>query len=291
MRPSRFGLAAITVVALTGCANNPHNDVLIFATNTKFGLDIASDPTAGGAPSFTLGYKRAEGAWMPLVINGQHSNALKCSVCNDEGECVAVDDPTLEAFKICAQEEQGPPVNCLRALSRDIKYYGTDGKRVDTYSVFGSFGATGSARGGGEAQLAQFFATGIAAQELAGNTRINEALIAKDADAELVAAERARADAAEKRYLDALEAQGQLEARAPIEATGTAVDALVACWKKDAATAKQAATNLGVQSNIPSALAQSTEATVRSALLSGGFGATYDADLVKVTNSACPKES
>lgn len=62
---------------LSACTNIPHNDVVIFATSTKVALDVSPSATSGGVPSFTLGYKRDEGVWMPLVMNGQKAVLLR----------------------------------------------------------------------------------------------------------------------------------------------------------------------------------------------------------------------
>lgn len=143
---------AITLIgglALSGCSSlGDHNDVLLFGTDTKFALDVSADATSGGTPSVTFGYKRKEAVWMPLLTNG---------VCRGKA----------------------PPDYCKPA-DRDkaaARYTGSDstkgGGRSDAYSVFASFGANlkGEANGSAHATvgLAQFFATGIAAQKLAEN--------------------------------------------------------------------------------------------------------------------------
>ncbi len=111
---------------VAACETVKHNDVLIFGTNTKVAFDVSSDPTNAGIPSLTLGYKRQEVALVPLMAN--------CPLATCEKEC--------------------------------RKYIGVDGAKKDTYSVFASFG--GDFNGGSKtgAGLSQFFATGIAAQNL-----------------------------------------------------------------------------------------------------------------------------
>jgi len=123
----------LAIVALAGCASTPHNDVLIFGTETTLALDVGASATNGGTPKITVGYKRDEAVWMPLLANGISAT------------------PKPEA----GQLYQGA---------------GENGANKDAYSVFASFGAqlegqAGSAKVG----LAQFFATGIAAQKLASN--------------------------------------------------------------------------------------------------------------------------
>lgn len=68
---ARLIAAAISGVGLSGCLNGvQHNDVLIFGTDTKLALDVSASATGGGTPEVTIGYKRAEAVWMPLVANG-----------------------------------------------------------------------------------------------------------------------------------------------------------------------------------------------------------------------------
>ena len=140
----RTAIAALGALALGGCATD--NNTLIFGTNTTVGLDVSSAATEGGSPHITIGYKRAEGVWMPLrqvpapLANGTFDSAtgLYQSDNSDTGKST----------------------------------------RKDAYSVFASIGATFN--GGAQATqaqagagLAQFFATGAAAV----NISQNEALV------------------------------------------------------------------------------------------------------------------
>ena len=53
---------------LLGCTSTPqHTNVLVFGTNTKLALDLSQDATSG--IGITLGYKRLEAVWMPLLPN------------------------------------------------------------------------------------------------------------------------------------------------------------------------------------------------------------------------------
>jgi hypothetical protein len=136
---------------LSGCATPKHSNTLIFGTNTKFALDVSVDST--GQPSITVGYKRQEAVWMPLLAN-----------------------------------KEGTPAEC-----RDIKdctylYIGKEDNTQDTYSVLASFGAkfsgetvstSGANVGGG---IAQYFATGLAARKLAENNKIAETLSVQPVD-------------------------------------------------------------------------------------------------------------
>lgn len=131
-RLTQITLLAAIPVFVGGCANMPHNDVLIFGTNTKVAFDVSADPANAGSPNFTLGYKRQEIALVPLRANGTLVTENGTIGITEEGR----------------------------------KYIGIDDKRQDTYSVFASFGANFAAGTKNEAALSQFFATGIAAQHL-----------------------------------------------------------------------------------------------------------------------------
>jgi hypothetical protein len=204
---------ALTVcgLLLAGCTIGKiqHNDVLIFGTDTKLALDVSANPTTGGTPEVTIGYKRQEAVWMPLVVNGRGiSGAPLQTLCvkpngakYDLAACDANATPANWAclnsagngYLPCAaaplprQQICGNDVATRTLCSFDLetrKYVGSaeprDGKPggTDAYSVFASFGANikGSGEGGAQVGLAQFFATGIAAQRLAANSQVASAL-------------------------------------------------------------------------------------------------------------------
>lgn len=129
---------------LVGCTSTPqHTNVLVFGTNTKVALDLSQDATSG--IGITLGYKRMEAVWMPLLPNQASAtgSGLQPSPCVNEDDCP--------------------------------KFRGTDSAgQFDTYSVLASFGTklragvdptAKDARVNGE--IAQYFATGLAARILA----------------------------------------------------------------------------------------------------------------------------
>jgi hypothetical protein len=119
-----------------GCAIK-HSDVMVFGTNTKYGLSIAADQPEN-TPHVNLGYKRQEFVWMPLVANGADS-------------------------KLQEKVTTG-------ATPQDLKYIGKEPvANEDTYSVLASFGANFNAggTGGTGGGIAQYFATGLAARKLA----------------------------------------------------------------------------------------------------------------------------
>lgn len=200
---ARLIAVVIFGAGLSGCLNGvQHNDVLIFGTDTKLALDVSASVTSGGTPEVTIGYKRAEAVWMPLVVNGtgvataplqplcvKDDKLAACEAgkpgqvlaCVDSGgrtgPCATGDG---QARQIC-QSSVGQTICSFDLQSR--KYVGSaetrDGKPVgtDAYSVFASFGANIKGdSAGGSVGLAQFFATGIAAQRLASNSQVANAL-------------------------------------------------------------------------------------------------------------------
>jgi hypothetical protein len=129
----------LTMLLLAGCGSTPtHTNTLIFGTNTKLALDVGADPT--GISSITLGYKRQEAVWMPLLAN--------------KGK----------------DDQREPATDCV---SEGCLFQGTSPTGEDAYSVLATFGATfsgeGQASSGVKAAggIAQYFATGLAARELA----------------------------------------------------------------------------------------------------------------------------
>jgi hypothetical protein len=168
-RLTRLILIGAMVCVLSACGAAEHTNTLLFGTNTKVALDISVNPT-GGTPDVTLGYKRQEAVWMPLLANQGSSSARTPIVCNPASDCI---------FK--SREGQ------------------------DTYSVLASFGADFSSQGGNDSGqaaggLAQFFATGLAAQKLAAQGGA-QLISVRSANTESVNAANRRADEAEKKLI------------------------------------------------------------------------------------------
>ncbi|TGY90542.1 hypothetical protein E5163_05320 [Marinicauda algicola] len=245
------GLALAAGLALAGC-NTPHNDVLVFGTSTLVGVDIKPEPE-NGAASIALGYRREEAVWMPLLINGEWSRFAPQAVCEGEeaGSCLqsldddarwrAVIDDACPAYRTAGTETAA---DCMARLHRlypnrpfdgDPRYVGrsvetrTVGGRTeirttrdDAYSVFASVGADISAgTSNGTVGVAQFFATGLAAQALAQNDSVADALAIRDRDGQVADAERRAAEAQEQRAETAAELAGLSQDR--YEALRTAV--------------------------------------------------------------------
>ncbi len=152
----RVGATVTAVLALAlvaGCSSTPeHTNTLIFGTTTKVAIDVSQDPT--GTVGVTIGYRRQEAVWMPLLPNQGGKDARVPATCNGT-ECP--------------------------------KYTGNEGSDRDTYSVFASFGGEASGSAGGStpgaqagAKIVQYFATGLAARALAN--RGGAALVNTNAD-------------------------------------------------------------------------------------------------------------
>jgi hypothetical protein len=152
-------------ILLSGCATPRHTNTMVFATSTRTAIDVSSDPSSGNL-GITIGYKRLEAAWVPLLANqsDQNSSALIPSKCDGLVKVTQSNNSNETLTKEYA------PEGCAG------RFQGTDGTITDAYSVIGTFsgsstGAAGAGSGTGEVKaggsIAQFFATGLAAQKLA----------------------------------------------------------------------------------------------------------------------------
>ena len=170
MRSNRIVAFACLFVAvgIAGCGTLG-TQVLVFGTDTKVALDASSDPT--GQPSFTLGYKRREAVWLPLLSRGKlYPPTHQCKVESKKLVCKASDKITLSTH-VCVVPPNNEPGNatvggksmlCLPDQMLTAKFIGKKGE--DAYSVMASFGLDSS---GSNAKIAQYFATGLAARALA----------------------------------------------------------------------------------------------------------------------------
>lgn len=193
MRRHRGGLIASSLagLALAGCATD--NNTLIFGTSTNIGLDVSAAPNQGGAPQLTLGYKRAEGVWMPLR------------------EIPATTTPPSDNPTAMYQSENSGPGSIVRK---------------DAYSVFASIGA--KFNGGAQATqaqagagLAQFFATGAAAVSVTQNEALVTVL--KVSDPQSSQAQAQAVAAATTSDLDTAIGKMPPEARAAIKQSSDAM--------------------------------------------------------------------
>lgn len=149
----RRSVAAVvfTVLALlsSGCIQaTRHSNTMLFGTNTHLG--IRAGPNATSVPEIDVGYSRQEAVVMPLVANSTDNGRYQ-SPC-DITQPVGSDD--------------------AKFLVHPCLLVAVNGKAQDSYSVLASFGAkfdgdTNSTGAHAKGGLAQYFATGVAAQMLA----------------------------------------------------------------------------------------------------------------------------
>ncbi|MCA3697857.1 hypothetical protein [Aquidulcibacter sp.] len=144
----RYGFVVITSALLaSGCTQTVrHTNTLLFATNSQIALSAGTNATT--QPEVTFGYKRQEVVVMPLVAN------------------YAPDKDKPENYIPCGSPTSPPPSTCFI-----VGKNGASGAQ-DSYSVLASFGAKFGGRTNGTAPeasvgIAQYFATGVAAQLLA----------------------------------------------------------------------------------------------------------------------------
>ena len=160
-------LILIIAISVAGCTT-PHNDVLVFGTNTSLGVDVGVQPETGSAPQITIGYKRQEAVYMPLTINARDS-AFACKTWNSkESRCEKFHQLTGDAKELIAKIKYTGTGEPWTQNSFD-----TTGGGADAYSVFASFGGSVSGKSSEASMaLAQFFATGIAAQRLSASSQV-----------------------------------------------------------------------------------------------------------------------
>lgn len=171
----------IAGVGLGGCTQmTKHSNTLVFGTNTTVGVKIGQD--ANQTPTIEIGYGRQEAAFVPVLANtsvGANGDLNPCP-----GTAVAGQGGTVKVD--------------LSSCKFEASHDGTD---KDSYSTLASFGAdVGATANNGEVTLAQYFATGIAAQALALSGGANVVQAGGDTTA--------KADAAGK-AADAMSAQAQ----------------------------------------------------------------------------------
>ncbi|WP_262693786.1 hypothetical protein [Kordiimonas aquimaris] len=142
-RAAKVAGVSLMAIGMGACSQVlKHSNTLIFATNTTSGLKIGADEKQ--LPGIQVGHSRQEVAFVPVLANtGPASGG-------------------------------GDLAPCDAANAKACKFVGThDGKSKDSYSTLASFGskkgASVDASGNlqGTVAIAQYFATGVAAQQLA----------------------------------------------------------------------------------------------------------------------------
>lgn len=145
-------LAALALLPLAaGCVQaTRHSNTMIFGTNTTFGVKAGA--STGEVPEIIVGYDRQEAVIMPLLANNNEKNGST----NQLSPC----DPTKPLTVVGADYIVHP-----------CSFVASKGAAQDSYSVLASFGAEFSAKAQTSPEasggLAQYFATGMAAQILA----------------------------------------------------------------------------------------------------------------------------
>ncbi|WP_145999084.1 hypothetical protein [Oceanicoccus sp. KOV_DT_Chl] len=226
----------ICLFIVQGCVlngdENPHNDVLVFGTTTKFALDVSAPIQNGGIPEFTLGYKRLEAVWMPLKPNGKvdynpdddvSKLITNIKKCDDSLKDTITDQKQRASFCLTAVLPAGKYVSLSSGIEETK---GGNELEIDTYSVFASLGAKGTLGfNSASGNLAQFFATGVAAQRLGANQSVGMALNAEAPEAQGKKAEaeqeKSKADQEKSKEVQALLDAGATPEEATTLANGT----------------------------------------------------------------------
>ncbi len=151
-------IAALTFPVLAGgCAQmTRHSNMVLFGTNSSIGVRVGA--SASSVPEIQIGYARQEAVAMPLVANVRHK---------DDG---GTSGDLLQPCDLTSSVQ----VQASKYAVHPCSLVAVNGSALDSYSVLASFGAklkgsasTGDAEAG--VGLAQYFATGMAAQMLALN--------------------------------------------------------------------------------------------------------------------------
>jgi hypothetical protein len=178
LRQRYVGLLACAALPLVGgCVQaTRHSNTMVFGTTTTVGVKVGRD--VNQMPNVLIAYDRQEAVIMPLLANTGEKPGSQ----NMLSPCAPATEITTTGGK--------PPTTMTQKMNDEISF-GTDGKATvhpckfvglrsgpdnfliqDSYSVLASFGAKlkGNATDGtAAAGLAQYFATGAAAQTLALN--------------------------------------------------------------------------------------------------------------------------
>jgi hypothetical protein len=154
-------LAALTcALSLSGCVQmTRHSNMMIFGTNTVVGIKVGANATS--VPEIAIGFARQEAVILPLVANTSSVDAG-----NRQLNRLAPCDFGTSKGPVTLQQGQYSLSPC--------SLVGLNAGGLDSYSVLASFGGNFSGSSDGKASsakagVAQYFATGLAAQTLALN--------------------------------------------------------------------------------------------------------------------------
>lgn len=208
-------LAGVSLVAigLGACSQmQKHSNMLVFGTNTTVGVNLGKD--ASQTPTVQIGFNRQELALVPMLANVKAAQADNNSTGQDLEPC------DISGANGRSSEETH---NCLFVATSETTVTETPKggtsvtktvtNRGDAYSTLASFGARisgtneGGNKGNGAVAVAQYFATGIAAQKLAeeggANVILADGNSGKKADAnkEKAIADQKQAEVQKLEYL------------------------------------------------------------------------------------------
>lgn len=177
------GIALATCLAtLGGCVQSTrHSNTMVFGTNTTVGFKVGQN--VNQVPKIMLAYDRQEAVIMPLLANtgdqpgggnllspcvpGADSNTTTTTGTGSD----QVQTTASTTFRGGVEDANGREVSIHPCSFVGYRVQGNNVYVQDSYSVLASFGASfaGNSGTGAEASagIAQYFATGIAAQLLA----------------------------------------------------------------------------------------------------------------------------
>jgi hypothetical protein len=133
-----------------------HSNMVVFGTNTSLGIRVGTSATS--VPEIQVGYSRQEAVAIPVVANVANVRSA---------------DGSSDILVPCDLSQPVTVTGGAQFAVHPCSLVAVNGGAMDSYSVLASFGAnfdasqstTATAKGG----LAQYFATGMAAQLLALN--------------------------------------------------------------------------------------------------------------------------
>ena len=155
----KIAVSYVCLQILVGCSSTPdHSNTLVFGTETKFAVDVATSTTTQ-VPAVTVGYKRTEAIWLPLLankkVNGEFEPA-DCKKDSDNETCLFKSTEKNDAYSVLASF--GATFGGEGEADASTPTPTTEGEATQA-TVKGSTKASGG--------IAQYFATGRAAQILA----------------------------------------------------------------------------------------------------------------------------
>lgn len=145
-------ILAGSALLLSGCVQSTrHSNTMVFGTKTTLALKVGT--TTGATPEIVVGYDRQEAVIMPLLAN-------------------TVDKSKAPNNRLSPCDVSKPlDVTGAEFAVHPCSFVAVKGGSLDSYSVLASFGADFSAKAANSPEasggLAQYFATGMAAQILA----------------------------------------------------------------------------------------------------------------------------